>query len=211
MVQPDITGREKLVIAARELFASQGVDAVSLREVSRAADQRNPNAVQYHFGDRDALLDAVLEPHDRLVGARRSALLDELEAMDAPPARALASALVRPSAAMLTEPGGRHYLQITSQLVADPTFLRRRRQVHDTGWLRWDAIARSAMPSETLPLHRRFSATQLCFNELGRRAASRRSADYRLFVSDLVDLVAGVLEAPVSDETAALLAERRGA
>ena len=48
----------------------------------------------------------------------------------------------------------------------------------------------------------------LCHSELGRRAAVRRRVDHRLFVSDLVDLVAGLLAADVSEETLQLLDER---
>ena len=61
------------------------------------------------------------------------------------------------------------------------------------------------MADTTLPLHRRYAAISLCFTELGRRAASRRRPDHRLFVSDLIDLVAGVLQADVSEETQRLL------
>ena len=67
------------------------------------------------------------------------------------------------------------------------------------------------MPATTLPLHRRYSAINLCFSELGRRARARRRPDHRLFVSDLVDLTAGVLGADVSEETVRLLDERGGA
>lgn len=178
-----------------------------MREVAREAGQRNTNAVQYHFGDRQALLLAVLERHHELVAARRSALLDRLDDGTEPPLRALAEALVRPSAAMLEEPGGREYLRVVSRLVRDPAAMRER-GISDPALARWDRIAKASMPEATLPLHRRFSAMQLCFNELGRRAASRRRADHRLFVSDLVDLVVGVLGAPVSDETLTLLDER---
>jgi hypothetical protein len=44
--------------------------------------------------------------------------------------------------------------------------------------------------------------------ELARRARSAPHTDDRLFVSHLVDLVAGVLAAPLSDETRRLDAER---
>lgn len=207
MVRETTSGRDKLIDAARELFAAHGVAAVSLREVARAADQRNTNAVQYHFGDRRTLLVAVLAPHHDMVSARRSALLDSVERQPTPDTRSLAEALVRPSAAMLGEPGGRDYLRIVSELVRDLSAIRER-GMSDPALGRWDRIAKAAMPEATLPLHRRFSAIQLTSSELGRRAASRRRADHRLFVSDLVDLVVGVLDAPVSDETLALLAER---
>ncbi|MGH0032812.1 MAG: TetR/AcrR family transcriptional regulator [Myxococcota bacterium] len=202
------TGRDALVRAARSLFAERGTLGVSMREVGRAADQRNTNAVQYHFGDREGLLLAVLEPYHRLVAARRGALLDALEADAAPAMRDLAGALVRPSAAMLEEEGGRDYLRIQAELIADPRSLRRRAPFGGTQLDRWHRLAGRHMASATLPLHRRFSAIQLCFSELGRRAASRRRADHRLFVSDLVDLTAGVLGAEVSEETLRLLEEK---
>lgn len=207
MERATTTGRDKLLDAARALFARQDIEAVSLREIARAAGQRNTNAVQYHFGDRRTLLVEVLRPHHELVAARRAALLDGLDGAGTVSTRTLAGALVRPSAAMLEEPGGRDYLQIVARLVRDPAAMRER-GIADGVLGRWDRIAQAAMPEATLPLHRRFSSMQLCFHELGRRAASRRRADHRLFVSDLVDLVAGVLGAPVSEETLALLAER---
>lgn len=205
------TGREALIEAARGLFAERGIEGVSIRELGRAASQKNNNAVQYHFGDREALLLAVLHPYNEQVGARRAALLDELEA-DAPPSiRALAIALVRPSAAMLEDPAGRDYLRIVAELIADPSNLRRKGPFDDTRLDRWDRLAKQHMAETTLPLHRRFSAMNLCFSELGRRAAARRRGDHRLFASDLIDLVTGLLSAEVSDETIRLLEERENA
>jgi 3alpha(or 20beta)-hydroxysteroid dehydrogenase len=51
--------REKLIRAAEELFAARGVDGARLREIVALAGQSNPSAVQYHFGSRAGLLDAV--------------------------------------------------------------------------------------------------------------------------------------------------------
>ncbi len=204
-------GREALLRAARPLFAERGIDGVSMREVVRAADQRNSNAVQYHFGDRDALLSAVLAPQHELVGARRAALLDELDADPDASLRAIVGALVRPSAAMLAEPDGRDYLRIQAELIADPANLKRRGAFTGTQLDRWHRLATERMTDATLPLHRRYSAIHLCYSELGRRARTRRRADHRLFVSDLVDLTTGVLGADVSAETRRLLAERSSA
>ena len=201
-------GREALIRAARWLFAERGVDGVSMREVGRAAEQRNSNAVQYHFGDREALLLAVLAPHHALVAARRAALLDALEADADLSLRALAGALVRPSAAMLGEPDGPDYLRIQAELIADPENIKRDGPFDGTQLDRWRRLAKRRIDARSLPLHRRFSAIHLCFSELGRRAASGRRVDHRLFESDLVDLTAGVLGADVSDETLRLLDER---
>jgi AcrR family transcriptional regulator len=204
-------GRAALTDAARTLFAARGVDGVSMREIGRAAGHRNTNAVQYHFGDREALVAEVLRPHHDEVAARRAALLDAIDDDPAPTLRAIAGALVRPSAALLEDGAGRDHLRIVAELVAVPSNLQRGRPLAGMGLTRWDRTARLHMPSSTLPLHRRFSAINLCFTELGRRAAmGRRRPDHRLFVSDLVDLTTGVLGADVSDETLRLLAERDG-
>lgn len=201
-------GKEALVTAAREVFAEQGIDTVSLREVARVAGHRNTNAVQYHFGDRAALLTAVVEPFEVQVGARRAALLDELERSPHQSMHSLAAALVRPSAAMLESADGRFHLRIMSELIGDIERLRESLGSADIGIDRWDRLAKANMSDATFPLHRRYSAMSLCFNELGRRSANKRRPDHRLFVSDLVDLVTGVLEAAVSDETERLLEER---
>lgn len=200
------SGRSALIGAALELFAERGTDGVSMREIGRAAGQRNSNAVQYHFGDRDALVLAVLRPFHELVSARRSALLDQFDASPSPALRDLAGALVRPPAAMLEDADGRHYLRIVAELIGQPRNLQG--PLAGMGLTRWDRTARAHMPTSTLPLHRRFSAMHLCFTELGRRAAARRRTDHRLFVSDLVDLSTAVLGADVSDETQRLLDER---
>ncbi len=210
-ISPEPSGREALIQAARSLFAERGIEGVSIRELGRAAKQRNNNAVQYHFGDRESLLFAVIAPQNERVGARRAALLDALEIEPEFSIRALAGALVRPSAAMLEDSTGRDYLRIGAELIAEPANIRRWGPFDHTELNRWNRVAKQHMAESTLPLHRRFSAMNLCFSELGRRAAARRRGDHRLFVSDLVDLVTGLLSAEVSDETLRLLTEREEA
>ena len=51
--------RLKLALAAETLFALRGVDAVSFREIAAAANNGNNNAVQYHFGSREGLVEAI--------------------------------------------------------------------------------------------------------------------------------------------------------
>ena len=63
--------RERIVAAAERLFAERGLDGVSLVEVGRAAGQRNRSAVQYHFGDKQGLVHAILDKHTPGIEARR--------------------------------------------------------------------------------------------------------------------------------------------
>ena len=53
--------REKLIIAAEQLFAERGIQDVSLRQINNAAGQRNASATHYHFGSRDTLVRAIFE------------------------------------------------------------------------------------------------------------------------------------------------------
>ena len=71
-----VATREALVETAERLFAEQGIETVSLRDVSKAAGQRNHNAAQYHFGDRAGLVAAVYDHRMRHVNERRHAMLD---------------------------------------------------------------------------------------------------------------------------------------
>jgi len=52
--------RERLIEAGRQLFAQQGYDGASVREITRRA-RANLGAITYHFGSKEALYHAVIE------------------------------------------------------------------------------------------------------------------------------------------------------
>ena len=201
-LRPDT--RALLLEAAERLFAEHGVDGVSLREINRAAGAKNAVAIQYHFTDRAGVLRAVLDKHMPSVEARRHALLDHYEAEGAHDLRSLAGALVRPLAAELSEPaGGREFLQVYADLLnrprppVDPATL----EDPTSSLYRWRALVDPFLEPAAARLHRRFTAVIFTAVELGRRARGTSRSDDRLFISHLVDIVAAILAAPVSDET----------
>lgn len=211
-----------LIAAAEQLFADRGIDGVSLREINREAQQRNTTSLQYHFGDRRGLLRAIMDKHTREVNARRNALLDQYEANGVADIRALASAFVLPLVAKLHDnDGGRCYLRIAAELVNrasrpiepdDPSILSDpTAQDPADSITRWARLVGPLLAPIVVgpPLHRRFAAMRFAHIELGRRASERPHQSERLFTSHLVDLVTSVLVTPVSDETAALLAQRK--
>jgi len=55
---PGALTRDRILEAARELFAEHGVEAVSLRELTGRAGV-NLAAIHYHFGSKDALLEEL--------------------------------------------------------------------------------------------------------------------------------------------------------
>ena len=77
--RPDIDGRELLLEAALKLFSEQGPDGVSIRAVNREAGL-GPASVHYHFGTKEALLDAVIHRYGDVVLDRVKARAKELAA-----------------------------------------------------------------------------------------------------------------------------------
>jgi AcrR family transcriptional regulator len=207
----NVRTRDKLVSTARALFAERGVEAVSLREISRDAGQGNVSALQYHFGDRASLLGAVLDPHNREVDARRAALLDDIEARGELHGRVLAAALVRPAAAMLDSTAGREYLRIVGGISnrSDIASHLDTMLEESPSMARWRRMVAGCISEEGIRLHRRFTAYQLSAIELGRRAELGNRRDHRLFSSHLIDLCAAIIDAPTSEETKSLLSENR--
>jgi len=194
---------DALIRAAEQLFAERGSDAVSLREIIAASGATNASAVQYHFGDRRGLIRAILAKHDVEIERRRHALLDGCEGSVDPDIRALAAALVRPLAAELNnDDGGLGYLQLVADLYnrPNPTFDPSALDDRSDSFQRWRELVVPLLTAEAVRLHRRFDALRFTVSELARRGRTGRR-DHRLFTSQLTDLVAGLLLAPVSEET----------
>lgn len=76
-VQSD-RAREALLNAAEELFAVNGIDAVSNRRIVEYAGAANHSAISYHFGGKDGLLRAILNRHVSEMAERRNELIAEL-------------------------------------------------------------------------------------------------------------------------------------
>ena len=95
-----------LIETAERLFAERGVNAVSLREIGATAGQRNTGAVRYHFGTKEALVNAVFEHRMTPINEQRLAMLAEVDAAGrAYDMRGLTEAYLLPLAAMLGDPG----------------------------------------------------------------------------------------------------------
>jgi AcrR family transcriptional regulator len=207
---PEAT-RDALVAAAETLFAAHGIDRVSLREITRASGARNAVALQYHFGDRDGMVRAVVRKHYREVDRQRHELLTAYEHGGRDDIRPLCVALVLPSAAKLDDAdGGPEYLQIAAELLNRPMGAFDADAPFDLSDSidRWRALVGPFLGQDATRLHRRFTAIRFSAQELGRRAQSAPHHDDRLFISQLVDLVTALLLAPVSAHTAALARRR---
>jgi AcrR family transcriptional regulator len=122
--------RERILDAGERLFAERGVEAVSLRDVTRLAGV-NLAGVHYHFGSKLALVRAVFERRLGPINEKRLALLDACEATagrSGPALKAVLYAFLAPALETLrgnpwfTMLGGRIHAESDPRLVGD--FLR---------------------------------------------------------------------------------------
>ncbi|MBO2465420.1 TetR/AcrR family transcriptional regulator [Actinomadura violacea] len=108
-----MTTQTLILLTAERLFAVQGIDGTSLRQISVAAEQRNTAAAKYHFGDRESLIKAIFRHRLDVIDARRRELLKSVGAASG--TRAVVEALVRPLAEQAARPGS-HYVRFLNRL-----------------------------------------------------------------------------------------------
>lgn len=203
--------KARLVREAERLFARRGVWQVTVREITQAAGQRNVSALNYHFGSREGILDAILvrhgDPTDEARGEHLLAVGRDAGSRD------LMAALVVPYASHLATPDGRDYLRIVAQLTG--LFSAWRDANPGTGpWLLEILGILEGRPADVPPPIRRervVDVIMLMTAALAERARAIES-DHQLeldeptFEANLTDVLVGILEAPVRGPLPALRA-----
>ncbi|XIE77918.1 TetR/AcrR family transcriptional regulator [Streptomyces sp. SBR177] len=192
--------RDKLIRAAEEIFAAQGVDGAQLRDVVALAGQGNPSAVQYHFGSRAGLLDAVMAGRQRRTEQVLAPLLDAA----ADTTHDLVEALVTAEASELRTDRGRRCLRISAQLSHESGV--RTRVPHPTlaGTCYWRLIERveACLAAEGLPEPLRLERLDLALTVVGAAMADRARqyldgsdplTPEPLFLADLVGTTTALL------------------
>ncbi|WP_404477514.1 TetR/AcrR family transcriptional regulator [Novosphingobium sp. BL-52-GroH] len=85
-----------LIVAAERLFAERGIEGVSLRTICVESKQGNTRALQYHFGDRQGIVAAIMLTRMARLEQRRSELLDATIERGTPDIATLLGVLLRP-------------------------------------------------------------------------------------------------------------------
>lgn len=182
--------RVKLGRTAEQLFARNGVDQVTLRQIARAAGQSNVSAVQYHFGTKEKLVDEILGAHLDSIDRRRREMLDDQEQRDdSHNLVLLLRTLIDPLTEKLDDPSGRAYLQIQARHTT-------RLEMRPATKLMTTRIKRALGREAPTALAERFSVV-LLFGALAERAEQEASGvagahDRAEFVDGLTRALLGV-------------------
>ena len=204
--------RERLVVAAEQLFGDRGIHAVTLKEINAAAGQRNESALHYHFGSKKALIEAILRQRADVLDARRSQLLDDLGKADGKPElRLIVQIAFQPIFELLKTKEGVRFVRFVAQVLGDPQFDLPRMTV----WSRYDGLTRVnillaehlkrlQLPAEIAEQRQRFML-EMALSALAiwtrRHDALKEVAARDFFIENLIDGLLGMLTAPVSKET----------
>jgi AcrR family transcriptional regulator len=193
--------KTSLLREAERLFARRGLYRVTLREITDAAGQRNVSAINYHFGSREGLLEAILARHGDPTDAARGELRAQLG--PDPSTRDLVAALVVPFAAHLADPAGRDYLRIVAQLASG--YVEWREPRAGTGPHLRDILSVLEERPADLPaaVRRERVGEMIMLMTVATSARARRLESQRPveldddgFVVNLTDVLVGVLDAP---------------
>ncbi|HEY2430054.1 MAG TPA: TetR family transcriptional regulator [Acidimicrobiales bacterium] len=206
--------RTRLIRTAERLIAERGLDAVSVRDITAAADT-NAASIHYHFQSKEGLVLAILEDLAARMGARRRERLAALKKRPTP--RQVAAAMVFPTFEYVTgsaEPGASPpdgvesdtaYVGFLAVMLEDPSMA----EAIDTFFSdQYDAYLeafRRARPD----LAREEAVNRVCFAlHLVLNSVSEPARGLRTWIErhcppavarvedDLIDFLAGAFEAP---------------
>ena len=100
--------RRALIAAAEALFGDHGIEHVTVRQIAAAIGSANNNVVSYHFGGKDALIEAIFDWRLPELDRQRAAFLERaLAAGRADELSTLPQATRRPSFEPIDDAGRR--------------------------------------------------------------------------------------------------------
>jgi len=124
-IKPQHETRTRILDAAEAMFMQHGFEGTSMRQLTAEAEV-NLAAVNYHFGSKDALIEAVFRRRLDVMNAERIAALQRLEqaANGAPLApTSIIRAFLGASLRMIEDArgGGRNFTRLLGRTYTDPT------------------------------------------------------------------------------------------
>ena len=194
--------KEQIVRAAERLFADRGIEGVSLRQIGAAAGNGNNSAVQYHFGSKDQLIQAIFTCRLPRLHERRMLLIAERRPDDL---RSWVECQLRAVMEQSEQPGS-HYLSFIAMLQQHgrrDVFQRLPEELRESTRTFHERLGflLTHVP-EPLRTHRIAQAMIFIVHAAADRERARANGQHVLpfavEVTDLIDGMVGFLEAPVS-------------
>lgn len=199
------TTQTELILVAEQMFGECGIEGASLRVIAARAGQGNTNAVKYHFGSRQGLIEALFNYRIVQMEEPRRRLLEEVKRQDRlGDARALIETLCLPYLD-LRDANGRHsyanfLLQYQRVHLTSGSFLRLTDQAPVHGELLGHFDARIAFVPEPLRYGRMMQVVVMFASFLVRmdRSGLRdpTSPDFFLSMNDTLETMAAAYSAP---------------
>ena len=202
----------QLLFAAERLFAEHGLDGISLRQISIEAGSSNNSAIRYHFGTKDDLLRAIFAYRLGDLMQRRALLRARANPDDL---RAQLEAHVLPLIELAESPIARMCLSLSSSTAGAASLLHQSDAVKSQDEFASGMQRLLAHIPESARSMRIQQAQDVAVHLAAERERAVRRNDaavpFALFVSGVVDGLAGFLEAPASAETDRLIARGESA
>lgn len=203
--------REVLLDAAEELFARNGIDAVSNRRIVEHAGAANHSAIAYHFGGREGLLRALVTRHQSEMVERRRELMADLSAE--PNIHELVTCRLRPLIELLDSlPRPSWRAQFMSQMSALPSaFEIAKSAIGDAGVpedLRFINGSINGIPEGVLRGRAYLLGSMVigvCADQEAKINEDANKGSWEQVGRFLIDAAAGMLGAPVTDPDGAVL------
>ncbi|MBI4124076.1 MAG: TetR/AcrR family transcriptional regulator [Betaproteobacteria bacterium] len=199
-IKPEHVTRTRILDAAEELFMLHGFEATSMRQLTSRAGV-NLAAVNYHFGSKHALIEAVFRRRLDPMNAARIAELAKLEANGNFSPEAIIRAFVGPSLRLIEDAkgGGRNFIRLLGRTYTEPAKPLRVLigQMYAPAMERYKAALERALPH--MPREELVWRMHFMFGTLA----------YTLAATDTVQLIAGCK--PEDRYDAHLLEERLAA
>jgi AcrR family transcriptional regulator len=199
-VKPPHETRTRILDAAEELFMQHGFEGTSMRLLTAKAEV-NLAAVNYHFGSKDALIEALFRRRLDPMNAARLAALEKLEGESAGrplAAEAIIRAFVGESLRMIEDgkSGGRNFIRLLGRTYTEPAKSIRALigQMYAATIERYKAALERALPQ--MPREELVWRMHFMFGTLS----------YTLAATDAVQLIAGAK--PEDRHDARLLEDR---
>lgn len=203
--------RTRIIDRAEALFAEHGIAGVSMRQIGRAAGQKNVAAVQYHFGTKEELIRAIFAVRMGPFDERRIEYLRQVKHEGGEEdLRAIVAAMARPMVERL-ELGeeGYDFLLFSFQVRAYSTRLQLESSVASSGegfrmGLEMIRNLCREFPASVLAQRLTHWADLLLYAFADRvrklRSDEASPKDNTEFARNLIDSLVGILNAPIGPE-----------